>query len=356
MIILGIESSCDECSLALVERGRTIISHVIHSQIPDHEKYGGVVPEIASRKHTEWILPLYHRCMAEAGHPRTSEGTATPEHSVRPEHSIRPEQIDAVAVTTEPGLSGSLLVGASFAKGLSLSLGVPLIAVDHILAHLYAPRIGTGLTPPYLGLLLSGGHTIICRVDEWDRVDVLGSTTDDACGEAFDKIAKFMNFGYPGGVAVERLAAHGDPYAYDFPESRLPESAHRYDVSYSGLKTAVTAQRERFRRPEVEETPENIAASFQRVAIDMVLRRVERAIGDTGITRLAVGGGVAANSYLRKRLSQFSEVDVYIPPMQLCTDNAAMIAGIGYEYAKAGRYASLDVAVNAKVAGYRRQG
>ena len=349
MMILGIESSCDECSLALVENGKTIVSHVIHSQIADHEKYGGVVPEIASRKHTEWILPLYRRCMAEAGH---KAGDAD---AVAGAGAPTPVQIDAVAVTTEPGLSGSLLVGASFAKGLSLSIGVPLIAVDHILAHLYAPRIGSDLEPPYLGLLLSGGHTIICRVDGWDSVEVLGSTTDDACGEAFDKIAKFMNFGYPGGAAVERLAAEGDPYAYDFPESQLPESAHRYDVSYSGLKTAVTAQRERFRRADAEETPENIAASFQRVAIDMVLRRVERAIADTGVTRLAVGGGVAANGYLRRRLSDFTEVDVFIPPMQLCTDNAAMIAGIGYEYAKAGRYAPLDVAVNARVAGYRRR-
>lgn len=337
MMILGIESSCDECAIALVENGRTIVSQVIHSQIPDHEKYGGVVPEIASRKHTEWILPLYRRCMDQA------DGT------------VGAEGIDAVAVTTEPGLSGSLLVGASFAKGLSLSLGVPLIAVDHILAHLYAPRIGTELETPYLGLLLSGGHTIICRVDDWDRVEVLGSTTDDACGEAFDKIAKYMRFGYPGGVAVERLAADGDPYAYDFPESRLPESAHRYDVSYSGLKTAVTVQRERFRRPDAEARDENIAASFQRVAIDMVLRRVERAISDTGISRLAVGGGVAANGYLRRRLSEFNEVDVYIPPMELCTDNAAMIAGIGYEYARAKRFASLSVAVNARVPEYKRR-
>lgn len=336
MVVLGIESSCDECSVALVRDGSEILSHVVHSQIEEHARYGGVVPEIASRKHTEWILPLYYRCLEDAGNVGSGD-------------------IDAVAVTTAPGLSGSLLVGTSFAKGLSIALRRPLISVDHILAHLYAPRLETPLDLPYLGLLLSGGHTLICRVDAWDSVTVLGSTTDDACGEAFDKVAKHFSFGYPGGVAVDKLASAGDAYAYDFPESRLPGDLHRYDVSYSGLKTAVVAQRERFRRPDAAASPENIAASFQRVAIDMVLKRLERAIRDTGIREVAVSGGVAANSYLRDRLGEFEGVSVHIPPVSLCTDNAAMIAAIGFEYLSAGRTAGLDVAVNARVDGYRRR-
>ncbi|MFW5995115.1 MAG: carbamoyltransferase N-terminal domain-containing protein, partial [Spirochaetia bacterium] len=189
----------------------------------------------------------------------------------------------------------------------------------------------------------------------WNSIFVLGSTTDDACGEAFDKIAKYFSFGYPGGVAVDTLAKRGDAYAYDFPESRLPGDSHRYDVSYSGLKTAVVAQRERFRRPDAVESPENIAASFQRVAIDMVLRRLDRAILDTGIRQVAVSGGVASNSYLRRRLGEYEEVDIRIPPASLCTDNAAMIAAIGFEYLSAGQTVGLDVAVNARVDGYRRR-
>ena len=337
MNVLGIESSCDECSVAVVRDGRTVLSHIIRSQIEEHARYGGVVPEIASRKHTEWILPLFREACKEA--------------AIDPAHDL-----DAIAVTTEPGLSGSLLVGLGFAKGLSVATGRPLIAVDHILAHLYAPRIEGDLASPYLGLLVSGGHTIVCRVDGWNAMTVLGTTTDDACGEAFDKIAKHFGFGYPGGLAVDRLAVRGDPYAYDFPESRLDSPQQRYDVSYSGLKTAVVAQRERFRRPDAEESAENIAASFQRVAIDTVMRRLERAISDTGIRRVAIAGGVAANSYLRKRAGELAVDELHIPSMELCTDNAAMIAGIGFEYARAGDFAELDVPVNARVHGYRRVG
>lgn len=337
MTVLGIESSCDECSVAVVRDGRQILSHLIHSQIEDHARYGGVVPEIASRKHVEWILPLFRRACEDA--------------------AIDPARdLDAVAVTTEPGLSGSLLVGLGFAKGLAIAIDRPLVAVDHILAHLYAPRIESEIALPYLGLLVSGGHTIVCRVDGWDSMTVLGTTTDDACGEAFDKIAKYFGFGYPGGLAVDRLAANGDPYAYDFPESRLESPAHRYDVSYSGLKTAVVAQRERFRRAGAVESAENIAASFQRVAIDTVMRRLERAIADTGIRRVAIAGGVAANSYLRKRGGALAVKELHIPSMELCTDNAAMIAGIGFEYVRAGRFVELDVPVNARVRGYRRIG
>lgn len=333
MTVLGIESSCDECAVALVRDGTDLLGEVVHAQIHAHERYQGVVPEIASRQHTQLILPVYREALQDAG--------------------VQPADIDVIAVTTHPGLSGSLLVGTTFAKGLALGLQCPIVAVNHILAHLYAPNLVTPVRYPCLGLLVSGGHTMITRMDAWNDMTVLGATTDDACGEAFDKVAKFHGFGYPGGKAVDALAAHGDETAYDFPGAALKGDAHSLDVSYSGIKTAVTVQAARFLRPGSSASPENLAASFQRVAIGMLMKRLDRAVAQTGIHRLVVGGGVAANSRLRRELAARAHLDVAIPPLSLCTDNAAMVAAIGFEYATEGRFVGFDAPVGARVPGYR---
>jgi N6-L-threonylcarbamoyladenine synthase len=254
--ILGIESSCDECSASVVEDGRRILSNVILSQVDFHKPYYGVVPEIASRKHIEWIRPVVQDALAEA--------------------ATGLEDVDAVAVTFRPGLIGSLLVGLSYAKGLAWALGKPLIGVDHILAHLYAPHLERDISYPYLGLLVSGGHTIIAKVETFDKIVVLGTTIDDACGEAFDKVAKHYGIGFPGGVAIDKLSKTGDPRAFRFPKPSLHKGEAFYDVSYSGLKTAVIHQSDQFWNGKSEKSLANIAASFQRAAVDIL---VDREIG-----------------------------------------------------------------------------
>jgi N6-L-threonylcarbamoyladenine synthase len=335
MKVLGIETSCDECSAAVVEDGTRILSNIVATQIDVHRTFYGVVPEIASRTHTEWILPVVRESLDDA--------------------NLLPSDIDGVAATSRPGLSGSLLVGLSFAKGFAASLGVPFIAVDHILAHIHAIQLERSVEYPFIGLLVSGGHTIISIVNDFDSMTVLGTTIDDACGEAFDKIAKYYNFGYPGGVAIDRLAKRGDPNSYRFPDPSLHKGKHRYDVSYSGLKTAVINQLDRFRNGDCPATPENIAASFQKAAIGMLVRRVERVAKDTGITRVVAGGGVAANSLLREELAAHEDFDVFFPSMKLCTDNGAMIAGIGYRYLQRGESSPFSETISARVKDFRRR-
>ncbi len=334
MIVLGIESSCDECSLALVEDGKKILSHVVATQIPFHAPYHGVVPEIASRKHTEWILPVYRQTLAQAG--------------------MNPQKIDGISVANRPGLSGSLLVGLSFAKGLSLGLNKPFVAVDHVLAHLYAPQLEFDIPYPFLGLLVSGGHSIICRVDDFHQVQVLGASIDDACGEAFDKVAKHLNLGYPGGKQIDQLARKGNPRAFRFPVANLYKGQHTYDVSYSGLKNAVINQRELFWDGTSPQTLENICASFEKVAIDTLLKKVILAAKKTGIPRVVAGGGVAANTYLRTALKASVGLEVYYPSLELCTDNGAMIAGLGYHFLKQGIQGSLRENVHPRVQGFRK--
>jgi N6-L-threonylcarbamoyladenine synthase len=334
MLVLGIETSCDECSLAVVRDGREILSNVIATQIEYHRPYDGVVPEIASRMHTEWILPTAVKALEEA--------------------EVGLDEIGGIAVTNRPGLVGSLLVGLNFAKGLALSRGLPFIGIDHIRAHLYAPHLEFDISYPYLGLLVSGGHTIICRVEDFDTVQVLGTTIDDACGEAFDKVAKFYRLGYPGGVAIDTLAKQGNPEAFSFPDPRLHKGEHTYDVSYSGLKTAVINQLDQFWDGKSEKSPENIAASFQRAAIRMIVDRVKKAVRDTGIGRIVAGGGVAANSLLRSELRALEGAEAVFPSMRLCTDNGAMIAGIGYHYLMRGDRDSYDLNASARVRGFRR--
>ena len=333
MTVLGVESSCDECSVAVVEDGRTILGQVIATQLEEHAPYRGVVPEIASRTHTRWIGPVYREALERAG--------------------VTPNDLDAVAVTTRPGLVGSLVVGLSFAKGLAYGLGLPLVGVDHMLAHLYAPQLAGAVEYPFLGLLVSGGHTIIARAEDPFTMDVMGTTIDDACGEAFDKVAKHYELGYPGGVAIDRLAQRGDAHAFRFPDSNLHKGEHRYDVSYSGLKTAVINQLDQFWNGESEKSMENIAASFQRAAIDALLKRLFRAVEDTGLARVVVGGGVAANSYLRSVLEAHDDLDVRFPPLELCTDNGAMIAGLGYHLVGRGDRDGLDLDVSSRVPAFR---
>jgi N6-L-threonylcarbamoyladenine synthase len=332
--ILGIESSCDECSAAVVEDGRRILSNIILSQVDFHKPYYGVVPEIASRKHIEWIRPVVQDALAEAG--------------------VAAEELEAIAVTFRPGLIGSLLVGLSFAKGLAWALGKPLIGVDHILAHLYAPHLEGDISYPYLGLLVSGGHTIIARVERYDSIVVLGTTIDDACGEAFDKVAKHYAIGFPGGVAIDKLSRSGDPRAYRFPRPSLHKGEAFYDVSYSGLKTAVIHQSDQFWNGTSEKSVANIAASFQRAAIDILVDRALAAAADNGLKRIVAGGGVAANSYLRERMAAEPGVEVVFPSLKLCTDNAAMVAGIGYHALLDGKVSDFTLNAEARVPMFKR--
>jgi N6-L-threonylcarbamoyladenine synthase len=340
MKVLGIESSCDECAAAVVEDGARILSNVVATQIPFHAAYEGVVPEIASRMHTEWIYGVVKEALDQAG--LTSGG------------------IDGVAVTARPGMLGSLLVGLSFAKAFAWSLNLPFIGVDHMLAHLYASRLdgAAGDEPPpeypFLGLLASGGHSIICRVDDFDGVTVLGTTIDDAVGEAFDKVAKYYGFGYPGGAAIDKLAQTGDASAFAFPMPNLYKGEHRYDLSYSGLKTAAINQLEQFRSKKTANL-EDIAASFQKTAIEILLRSLFRAAEDTKLTTIVGGGGVAANSYLRSRLAEQPELRSIFPRLDLCGDNGAMIAGLGYQYLIRGDRSPLNTTASARVRTFKRR-
>ena len=350
MKILGIESSCDECAASVVEDGRKILSNVVVTQIPFHASYQGVVPEIASRKHTEWIYRVVKEALDEAG--------------------LDSGGVDAVAATACPGLLGSLLVGLSFAKAFAWARNIPFIAVNHMLAHLYASQLETGgngpVDYPFLGLLVSGGHSIICRAESFDQISVLGATIDDAVGEAFDKVSKHYGFGYPGGAAIDKLAREGDEEVFNFPLPNLKSAAganHRCDLSYSGLKTAAINQLEQFRvKPSRTggEAPD-IAASFQKTAVDILLRSLLRAVEDTGLTTVVSGGGVAANSRLRSRLAEPlvlggrpQKLRAVFPPPELCGDNGAMVAGIGYQYLVRGESSPLTAAASARVQGFKK--
>ncbi len=335
MNVLGIETSCDECSAAIVRDGREILSNVIATQIELHKPYQGVVPELASRLHTEWIAQVVDASIRQAG--------------------LEKKDIDAVAVTSRPGLLGSLLVGVNFAKAFATALSIPFVGIDHIRAHLYASQIENPLEYPYLGILVSGGHTVICKVEDYDKIDVLGTTIDDAIGEAFDKVAKFYDLGFPGGVAIDKLSQSGDASAFLFPGPMLDRTEHPYDMSYSGLKTAVINQREKFKNGDKEDTPENIAASFQRQAVGILMKRVKLALKDTGLKRIAAGGGVAANSFLRSELKDLEKGGyiVSFPSLKLCTDNGAMVAGLGYRYLLDGYFDDESLSASARVSAFK---
>lgn len=318
MIVLGVESSCDECSFALVEDGRRVIAEATYSQIEEHKRFDGVVPELAGRLHVQRVSQVYHECLKLAG--------------------LRPQEIDGVAVTNRPGLLGSLLVGLGFAKSLAWAWGKPLVGVDHILAHLWAPQLEAPLDYPFLGLLVSGGHSLILQADSFEQVTVLGTTIDDAVGEAFDKVAKALGLGYPGGKVIDTLAAEGDSRAFVFPKPRLLKRDNPYDVSYSGLKTAVLHQRDRFLRPGAEPSLPNLCASFQKTAVDTLLLKLKQAVQATGLKRVVAAGGVAANSYLRRSLGAWTQVQARYPALRYCTDNASMVAGLGYNLLARGEH------------------
>jgi N6-L-threonylcarbamoyladenine synthase len=345
LIVLGIETSCDECAAAVVEDGKSILSNVVASQIPYHAAYNGVVPEIASRMHIEWINRVVQEALDTA--------------------SLKASDIEAVAATAQPGLLGSLLVGLSFAKAFAWARDIPFIAVDHMLAHLYAANLecknggASSLSPayPFLGLLVSGGHSIICQAKDFDDITVLGATIDDAVGEAFDKVSKHYGFGYPGGIAIDKLAKSGNEGAFNFPLPNLYKGDHRYDFSYSGLKTAVINQLDKFRvgeKPATGDRPEDIAASFQKTAVEILLRSLFRAVEDFNLTKIVAGGGVAANSCLRSALAAKQGISCIFPPLELCGDNGAMVAGIGYKYLQRGERSSLRTQASARVKSFKR--
>lgn len=338
--ILGIETSCDETAVGIVQDGRQILANVVASSQEFHKPYGGVVPEIAARVHVEVIWQVCDEALRAAGLSITD--------------------VDAIAVTQGPGLSGALLSGLAFAKGLALALDRPLVGVNHLAAHLYAAEmIDAQLSPPYVGLVVSGGHTLLCIVHPDQRFELLGETQDDAVGEAFDKVAKLLGLGYPGGPVIDRLSDEGQA-TIAFPRSRTKEA---FTFSFSGLKAAVynyvqrQAQGSGFRvQPESPEptaqNPErasvaDIAASFQEAAVDVLVAKAIRACQRTGIRELAAGGGVACNRRLRSRLTEMAgaqKIRVVCPPPVLCVDNGAMIAGLAWEHLRRGRQAALSLA------------
>lgn len=325
--ILGIESSCDETAASVSENGRTILSNVVSTQIEEHKKYGGVVPEIASRRHCENILGVVDKAIADAG--------------------CTMDDIDAVAVTYAPGLIGALLVGVSFAKGLAMSTGKPLIPVHHIAGHIAANYIAhTELEPPYLCLVASGGHSLIVKVEDYTKFRVIGRTHDDAAGEAFDKAARVLGLPYPGGVQIDRLAAAGDPNGCKLPHPKV--TGGEFDFSFSGLKTAVINTAHNAEQKGIEINKADLAASFQKTVSEILADTTVRVAKSLGYKTIAAAGGVTANSGVRAKLEAECEkigAKLYLPPLSLCGDNGAMIACQGYYDYLAGKRA--DESLNA---------
>jgi N6-L-threonylcarbamoyladenine synthase len=305
-VILGIETSCDETAVAVVQ-GTTVRSNVLSSQVDEHARFGGVVPEVAARAHVEAIRALTHRALAVAG--------------------VHPEDLDAVAATQGPGLVGALVVGFSFAKAMAWSLGRPFIGIDHMEGHLFAPRLEhPDYEPPAVVLLLSGGHSQIVHARAWGDYAVLGGTIDDAAGEAFDKLARFMGLGYPGGPAIDAASDGGDPDAVTFPRALADRP---YDFSFSGLKTSVVTYIEKAEAAGTLPSRADLCASIQEAIVDVAVAKTFNAVEATGVDRVAAGGGVLANRRLRARLTEEAErrgVALYLPSPAMCTDNGAMIA------------------------------
>jgi N6-L-threonylcarbamoyladenine synthase len=333
MILLTLESTCDETAAAVITDQREVLSSVVASQDKIHEKFGGVVPEIASRAHLERILPVIDEALSQAG--------------------VTLGGLDAVAVANTPGLAGSLLVGLAAAKALCLALDIPLIAINHLQAHIYACRLAAEKDVfPCLGLIVSGGHTSLYRCNDALDFELLGSTIDDAAGEAFDKVAAMLSLPYPGGPSIEKAAAHGNPKAYRLPRA-LMDDPKRLDFSFSGLKTAVRYKivgPGRVDFADVDISPAEVAdlaASFQEAVVDCLLGKALAALKLTGMNTLCVGGGVAANSRLRERLKEEAgreNFNLHIAPLRLCTDNAVMGA-IAVERLRAGKFENLDLNV-----------
>ncbi len=318
IIILGIESSCDETSVAIVKNGREVLSNVINTQISIHELYGGVVPEIASRNHVENISPVMKEALKEA--------------------NIKIDDVDGIACTYGPGLVGALLVGVSYAKALSYAANKPLIGVNHIQGHIAANYITyKDLKPPFLTLLISGGNTQLVLVKDYTEFEILGKTRDDAVGEAFDKIARVIGLGYPGGPKMDKLAQEGTPNIV-LPKVHIDG----LDFSFSGLKTAIINLHHK--TPDINKA--DLAASFEKDVAEILLENTKKAVKETNINKIALAGGVSANSYIRKAFKELEEkenIKVYYPELKLCTDNAAMIASAGYYNFLKGNFSDLKL-------------
>lgn len=327
IFILGIETSCDETAAAVVKNGRTVLSNVISSQIPIHQKFGGVVPEIASRHHVGQIMSVIDSALKQSG--------------------LELEQIDAVAVTYGPGLVGALLVGVAAAKGLAFALDKPLIGVNHLQGHVYANFIAyPQLEPPFISLVVSGGHTSLLSVPDYNTFALLGQTFDDAAGEAFDKVARLMKLPYPGGPEIEKLACLGNAQAIDFPRAMKSD---RYNFSFSGLKSAVINYMHNAEQKNIPVDKSDVAASFQAAVVDVLCERALNALLDSGQKKLVLAGGVSANGELRRALQErLSSIDakLYYPPLILCTDNAAMIACRAYYLYMHGYQSDLSINAN----------
>ena len=311
MIVLGVESSCDETGLALYDTERGLLAHALHSQVAMHEEYGGVVPELASRDHVKRAVPLLEKILFDSG--------------------LSLSAIDAIAYTQGPGLAGALLVGASIANGLALSLGKSVLGIHHLEGHLLSPMLSKNAPEfPFVALLVSGGHTQLMRVDDVGEYTLLGETLDDAAGEAFDKSAKLLGLGYPGGPAISRLAEHGDPSVYALPRPML--HSKNLDFSFSGLKTAVLKLVKNHPGELNENDKANIARSFVEAIVDVLVAKCQTALKETKLKRLVIAGGVGANAQLRAALNSAASkkhFQVFYPELELCTDNGAMIAFAG---------------------------
>jgi N6-L-threonylcarbamoyladenine synthase len=324
MLVLALESSCDETAAAIVKDGRQILSNSIASQVDLHAVYGGVVPELASRRHLETINPLVEEALSKA--------------------RIKQEDLEGVVVTRGPGLVGALLVGVSFAKAYAYALNIPLIGVHHIEGHIQAIQLEKDVAYPFLALAVSGGHTHLYRVDGIGQYRLLGRTVDDAAGEAFDKVAKMMKLGYPGGPIIDKLAAGSDDGGIIFPRPMLKKD--NFNFSFSGVKTAVLNYLHHHDQPVSEEKTAQIACAFQQAVVDVITQKTLRAAATEGLQRIVVAGGVACNSGLRRVFSERSAragCEVSFPSPLLCADNAAMLAVAGDYYLSQGRVSGLDL-------------
>jgi len=308
MITLGIETSCDETAIALYDSDKGLVGESVFSQIELHSEYGGVIPELASRDHCQRIIQIYNQALG----------------------AIDPSEIDYIAYTAGPGLLGTLLIGENFAQGLAIALNKPLIPVNHLEAHLMAPFLSTGdISFPFLTLLVSGGHSLIIDVEAFNKYKILGQSRDDAVGEAFDKVAKLIGLGYPGGPEIEKISKNGDSKKFDFPQPML--HSPNYDFSFSGLKTAVLYTVQGIQEMD-KQIQADIAASFQHVVTEVLIKKVSKALEDTGRKSIVMTGGVAANKLLRDKITVLRDklnINVLYPPLAHCTDNAAMVAYLG---------------------------
>ena len=325
MLVLGIETSCDECAAAVVRDGNEVLSSVVASQVEVHREFGGVVPEIASRKHDETIVAVVQSAVSEAG--------------------VSLSNLDGIAVTQGPGLMGSLLVGLNFGKSLAYAIGKPYFGVNHIQGHIASIFLTAPMPAyPFLGLVVSGGHSSLFIIGDSFSYERLGATKDDAPGEAFDKVAKILGLSYPGGISIDALAREGDPAAIDFPRPMMHDPS--LDFSFSGLKTAVLNLTRKLGPEETGRRKADIAAAFQEAVCDVLISKALRAARERDTNRLVLAGGVAANSRLRELLTfraRAEDLEVFLPPLVLCTDNAAMIAAAGHLHLARGECSGLEL-------------